>query len=177
MSIIRTDGPEPQRAAARCRSRIILALAVAGSLVSAGGALAAIPGPGTFSGRTSQVAPNGSAAKVTIKTARDRKVKSLSIDWLSTCDNGYPNLVQTTHASGTLTRSGAFHGDGTYSSNSGNLSGTQYTASITDHLKGRFVTKRKARGTFQATAKVMDASGRQVSTCTTPLITWTATLR
>ena len=140
-----------------------------------GVALATIPKPGKFSGATSQTNPDGSLGAVTIKmTHHGRRIHSFDITWLAPCDGGFTTLSQGTHATGSLTSRGKFRGHGSYSSNQGNLEGTQYTATITDAVSGRFVGKKKAKGTFQATAVLMDASGQAVSTCTSPTITWSA---
>jgi len=138
-----------------------------------GVALATIPKPGRFSGATSQTYPDGSLGAVTIKmTHHGRRIRSFDITWLAPCDSGFTTLSQGTHAKGSVTSRGKFHGRGTYSSDQGNLIGTRYTATVTDSVSGKFVSKRKAKGTFQATAVLLDASGQAVSTCTSPTITW-----
>ncbi len=138
-------------------------------------ALGAIPWSGRFSGATSQTYPDGSLGTVSIKmTHHGRRIHSFDITWLAVCDSGFTALSQGTHAEGSVTSRGRFHGSGTYTSDQGNLVGTQYTATVTDSVSGKFVGKRKAKGTFQATAVLRDAGGQQVSTCTTPAITWRA---
>jgi hypothetical protein len=140
-----------------------------------GVALATFPKPGKFGGATSQSYPDGSLGAVTIKmTHHGRRIRSFDITWLAPCDGGFTTLSQGTHATGSVTSRGKFRGHGSYSSNKGNLAGTQYTATITDAVSGRFLGKKKAKGTFQATAVLLDASGRAVSTCTSPTITWSA---
>jgi hypothetical protein len=140
-----------------------------------GVALATIPKPGKFSGATSQTNPDGSLGAVTIKmTHHGRRIHSFDITWLASCDGGFTTLSQGTHATGSLTSRGKFRGHGSYSSNKGNLEGTQYTATVTDAVSGRFSSKKMAKGTFQATAVLLDAGGRPVSTCTSPTITWSA---
>ena len=112
---------------------------------------------------------------MTIKlTHRGQRLRSFDITWLAPCDNGFTTLSQGTHAQGTVNAHGGFHGGGSYFSDRGNLAGTQYTATITDRLQGRFVARRRARGTFQATAVLKDAGGQQVSICTSPTIPWQA---
>ena len=107
-------------------------------------------------------------------THHGRRIHSFDITWLAPCDSGFTTLSQGTHATGSVTSRGKFRGHGSYSSNKGNLEGTQYTATVTDAVSGRFVGKKKAKGTFQATAVLLDASGQAVSTCTSPTITWSA---
>jgi hypothetical protein len=138
-------------------------------------AVATIPRPGKFSGATSQTYPDGSLGTVSIKmTQHGRRIHSFDIIWLAPCDGGFTTLSQGTHATGSVTSRGKFHGRGTYSSDQGNLIGTPYTATVTDSVSGKFVGKRKAKGTFQATAVLRDAGGHPVSTCTSPTITWRA---
>ncbi len=138
-------------------------------------ALATIPKPGKFDGATSQTYPDGSLGAVTIKmTHHGRRIRSFDITWLAPCDGGFTPLSQGTHATGSVTSRGKFRGHGSYSSNKGNLEGTQYTATVTDAVSGRFSGKKKAEGTFQATAVLLDAGGHPVSTCTSPTITWHA---
>lgn len=146
-----------------------------GLLVFAAAAPATIPQPGRFSGVTSQAYPDGSRGTVKIKmTKRGQRIRSFDITWLAPCDSGFTELSQGTHAEGSLSSRGRFHGGGTYFSDRGNLAGTQYTATITDRLTGRFVSETKAKGTFQATAVLRDASGQPVATCTSPKVTWRA---
>jgi hypothetical protein len=140
-----------------------------------GVALATIPKPGKFAGATSQAFADGSLGAVKIKmTHHGRRISSFDITWLAPCDGGFTTLSQGTHATGSVTSRGKFRGHGSYSSNKGNLEGTQYTATVTDAVSGKFVGKRKAKGTFQATAVLRDASGQPVSICTSPTITWSA---
>lgn len=144
-------------------------------LVCASAALAAIPKPGRFTGTTDQAYPDGSLGTVAIKmTHGGRRIKGFEIAWLAACDSGFTTLSQGTHAQGSLSRRGKFRGHGSYFSNGGNLAGTQFTATIRDRLRGRFVSRRRAKGTFRASAILHDASGRQVSTCSTPRINWRA---
>ncbi|MEK6250769.1 MAG: hypothetical protein AABM43_02290 [Actinomycetota bacterium] len=144
-------------------------------LVCSAVALATIPRPGKFSGATSQTYPDGSLGAVTIRmTHHGRRIRSFDITWLAPCDSGFTTLSQGTHAEGSVTSRGKFRGHGSYSSDKGNLIGTQYTATVTDKVRGRFVGRNKAKGTFQATAVLGDASGQPVSTCASPTITWRA---
>jgi hypothetical protein len=148
---------------------------IATLLAGAATALAAIPQPGGFSGTTSQIYADGSRGSVKIKMTRQgRRIHSFDITWLAPCDSGFTPLSQGTHAEGSVSSRGKFRGRGNYISDKGNLVGTQYTAQVSDRLKGRFVTKTKAKGTFQATAVLRDAAGLPVSTCTSPTITWHA---
>jgi hypothetical protein len=154
--------------------RVLVGGAVA-LLAFAAAALATIPQPGRFSGSTSQTYPDGSLGTVKIKmTHAGQRIKSFDITWLAACDSGFSTLSQGTHAKGSLSSGGKFHGGGSYFSDQGNLTGTQYTAMVTDRLKGKFVSKTKARGTFQATAVLRDAGGQPVSTCTSPTLSWRA---
>jgi hypothetical protein len=151
---------------------------VVGLLVCASFAGAAIPRPGHFDGTTSQVYPDGSLGTVEIKmTHGGRRLRSFDIIWLAACDSGFTPLSQGTHAAGTVDAQGRFRGDGTYRSDEGNLAGTPYTATVTDHLRGRFESRKAARGTFQATAVLHDQSGMAVSTCISPSLRWTAQRR
>jgi hypothetical protein len=148
---------------------------IATLLVCAAAAPAAIPRPGVFSGSTSQSYSDGSRGTVKIKMTRQgRRIRSFDITWLAPCDSGFTTLSQGTHAEGTVSSRGRFRGRGNYFSDRGNLAGTQYTAQVSDRLRGRFVNKTKAKGTFQATAVLRDAAGQPVSTCTSPSITWRA---
>jgi hypothetical protein len=157
------------------RARPALIAGPAALLVCAATALATIPTPGKFSGTTSQLNPDGTQGTVEITmTQQGHKIKSFEIEWLAPCDSGFTTLSQGTHAEGSVTSRGKFHGHGTYLADKGNLQGTPYTATITDHLKGRFVSKIKAKGTFRATAVVRDAAGQPVSTCTSPTVVWHA---
>ena len=79
-------------------------------------------------------------------------MRRFAIGWVATCDSGFSALVQATRAEGPVSSRGKFGGNGNYKSASGNLAGTQYTAQVTSKLKGHFAGKRKAKGTFQATA-------------------------
>jgi hypothetical protein len=160
------------------RARRVLSGGIATLLAFASLAWAAIPQPGRFDGRTSQIYPDGSRGRVKIKmTQGGVRIKSFDITWLATCDSGFSELSQGTHAVGTVSSRGRFHGSGRYFSDTGNLEGTEFTAMIDDRLSGRFVSKTKARGTFQATAVLRDAAGMPVSTCVTPTIGWTAAHR
>jgi hypothetical protein len=147
-------------------------------LLCASFAGAAIPRPGHFDGTTSQVYPDGSLGTVAIKmTHGGRRLRSFDIIWLAACDSGFTTLSQGTHAQGTVNDQGGFRGDGTYRSDQGNLAGTPYTATVTDHLRGRFESRKAARGTFQATVVLHDRSGTAVSTCTSPSLRWSAQRR
>jgi hypothetical protein len=144
-------------------------------LVFASAALAAIPRSGKFSGSTDQAYPDGSLGAVSIKmTHGGRRIKGFEIAWLAACDNGFTALSQGTHAAGTLSGRGRFRGHGSYFSDGGNLAETPYTAMISDRLRGRFVSRRRAEGTFRATAVLRDAAGQPVSTCATPALHWQA---
>jgi len=146
--------------------------------VCASGALATIPQRGKFSGTTSQTYPDGSRGTVKIKMGQGgKRIKGFDITWLAPCDNAFTTLSQGTHAEGSVSSRGRFRGRGTYVSDRGNLAGTQYTALVSDRLRGRFVSTTKAKGTFQATAVLRDAAGQPVSTCTSPTITWRAERR
>jgi hypothetical protein len=148
---------------------------VATLLVWAAAAQAAIPQPGSFSGSTSQIYADGSQGTVKIKMTRQgRRIRSFDITWLAPCDSGFTTLSQGTHAEGSVSSRGKFRGRGDYVSDRGNLVGTQYTAQVSDRLKGKFVSKTKAKGNFQATAVLRDAAGQPVSTCTSPIINWRA---
>lgn len=107
-------------------------------------------------------------------THHGRQIGGFDITWLASCDSGFSTLSQGTHAVGSVSGRGTFRGHGTYSSKLGNLAGTQYTATVTDRLSGRFISGERARGIFQATAVLKDASGQPVSTCTSPAIAWHA---
>jgi hypothetical protein len=162
----------------RQQARRALIGALAGLLVWAATAPATIPKPGKFSGTTSQTYPDGSLGTISIKlTHHGRRIRSLDITWLADCDSGFTALSQGTHAEGSVSGRGKFHGHGTYFSDQGNLAGTQYTAMVTDRLRGRFVSRTKAKGTFQASAVLSDAGGQPVSTCTSPTISWRAKRR
>jgi hypothetical protein len=157
------------------RARRVVTGGVATLLVSAPIAIAAIPQPGGFVGNTTQAYPGGGMGTVEIKmTEGGKRIRSFDITWLAACDSGFSALSQGTHAEGSISSRGRFSGAGNYTSDQGNLAGTQYTARIKDRLKGRFVSKTEAKGTFQATAVLRDANGQPVSTCTTPNIGWSA---
>jgi hypothetical protein len=159
----------------RHRARRALIGGLVTLLVFSAVALATIPKPGKFSGATSQTNPDGSLGAVTINmTHHGRRIRSFDITWLAPCDSGFTTLSQGTHATGSVSSRGKFRGHGSYTSDKGNLEGTQYTATVTDKVSGKFVGKRKAKGTFQATAVLRDASGQPVSTCTSPTVTWRA---
>jgi hypothetical protein len=159
----------------RHRARRALIGGLVTLLVFSAVALATIPKPGKFSGATSQTNPDGSLGAVTINmTHHGRRIRSFDITWLAPCDGDFTTLSQGTHATGSVTSRGKFRGHGSYTSDKGNLEGTQYTATVTDKVSGKFVGKRRAKGTFQATAVLRDASGQPVSTCTSPTVTWRA---
>jgi hypothetical protein len=144
-------------------------------LVVAASAAALTPRAGRYAGRTDQVYPDGSRGGVAIKMTRGgRRIKRFEITWLAACDNGFTALSQGTRAVGSLSRRGRFRGRDTYLSDRGNLAGTPYTATISDRLRGRFVSRRRARGSFRATAVIEDPGGRPVSSCATPPIRWRA---
>jgi hypothetical protein len=103
-----------------------------------------------------------------------RELSEFNITWLAPCDSGFTELSQGTHAAGTVSNRGRFRGRGSYFSDTGNLAGTPYTATVSDRLRGRFVSRTKAEGSFRATAVIKDASGQPVSTCTSPTIRWQA---
>jgi hypothetical protein len=147
-------------------------------LVCAAAAPGAIPRPGAFAGPTSQAYPDGSRGTVKIEMTRGgRRIARFDITWLAACDNGFTNLSQGTRAEGWLSSRGRFHGGGRYLSDGGNLEGTPYTATVRNRLRGRFVSRTRAKGTFQATAVLHDAAGLAVSTCASPPIAWSATHR
>jgi hypothetical protein len=157
------------------RIRRVVAGGVATLLVGAALAAAAIPRDGGLQGTTSQLFADGSAGRVAIGIARHgHRLRSFDITWLAPCDSGFTPLSQGTHARGPVSRRGKFKGHGRYFSDQGNLAGTQYTATISDRLQGRFIAPGKAKGSFQATAVLRDAGGRPVSTCTSPVISWRA---
>ena len=138
-------------------------------------ASAAIPQPGRFDGLTSQPYPDGSRGTVTITmTGGGQTIHRFNITWLAGCDNGFMALSQGTRAEGSLDRRGRFKGAGTYFSETGNLAGTGYTATIRNRLRGRFVGELRVRGTFRATAVMRDLNGQPVSTCASPVIRWSA---
>ena len=107
-------------------------------------------------------------------TRGGHRIAGFNITWLAACDNGFTPLSQGTHARGWLSSRGRFHGGGRYFSDGGNLEGTQYTATVRNRLRGRFVSKTRAMGTFKATAVLHDAADQPVSTCTSPVIGWSA---
>ncbi len=145
------------------------------ALLVAASASAAVPEKGKWTGTTSQANPDGSAVPVEIKvTHGGENVKRFTIGWNAPCDSGFTTLVQATRAEGPVSSRGKFHGKGTYKSTSGNLAGTQYSAQVTSKVRGRFTGKRRAKGTFRATAVLFDASGAPVSTCTSSIVRWHA---
>jgi hypothetical protein len=155
-----------------------LATALAATLLCCAIATAAIPRPGKFGGETSQAYPDGSQGTVAIRMGDGgRAIERFNITWLAPCDSGFVPLSQGTRAEGTLSRRGRFEGGGTYFSDSGNLAGSGYTATVRNRLRGRFVGARRAKGTFRATAVIRDASGAPVSSCASPLIAWSAARR
>ena len=158
----------------RCSVRVLLGSALL-LLCGAAIASAARPRGGGFDGSTSQLYPDGSSGTVTLKLARHgQRLSGFDITWLAPCDSGFTPLSQDTHARGSVDERGRFHGRGSYFSDQGNLAGTQYTATVSDRLRGRFVTPRRAKGSFQATAVLKNAGGQPVSTCTSPTIRWRA---
>lgn len=158
------------------RARLAAGICAALVLLLAATASAAIPQKGKFAGTTSQTNPDGSAVPVEIKVNHGGfNVKRFAIGWTAPCDSGFTTLVQATRAEGPVSSRGKFHGKGTYTSTSGNLAGTQYTAQVTSKVKGKFTGERKAKGTFQATAVLTDTTtGQPVSTCTSPTVHWHA---
>jgi hypothetical protein len=135
-----------------------------------------IPQKGKFEGATSQTTPEGNPVGLEIKVTHGGfRVKRFAIGWVATCDSGFTPLVQATKAVAPVSLGGKFHVGGDYKSTSGNLAGTQYSAQVTSKLKGKFTGKRKAKGTFQATAVLIDSTtNAPVSTCTTGPVTWKA---
>jgi hypothetical protein len=157
------------------RRIVSVPLCAAALLLCAAAALAGLPRSGGFTGTTSQVYPDGSRGTVTMKLAvQGRELSSFDITWLAPCDSGFTELSQGTHAAGTVSSRGRFRGHGSYFSAKGNLAGTPYSATISDRLRGRFVSTGRAKGSFQATAVIKDAGGQPVSTCTSPTIRWRA---
>jgi hypothetical protein len=156
--------------------RAILVVLLVGLLLPAS-ASAVIPQKGKFSGVTSQKNPDGTPVSLEIKVTHGGfRVKRFAIGWIATCDSGFTSLVQATKAVSPVSLGGKFHVGGSYKSTSGNLAGTQYSAQVTSKVKGKFVGERKAKGTFEATAVLIDSTtNAPVSTCTTGAITWTAT--
>ena len=151
---------------------------VAALLICATAAAAAIPKSGKFDGTTSQTYPDGSQGAVAIKmTHHGQRIRSFDITWLADCDGGFTALSQGTHAEGSVSGRGKFRGQDTYFSDQGNLTGTQYTAMVTDRLRGRFTSRTRAKGTFEATAVLSDAGGQPVSSCSSPTLTWHAARR
>jgi hypothetical protein len=148
---------------------------LAALLLIAASAAALAPRAGRYAGATDQGYPDGSHGTVAIEMTRGgRRIKHFEITWLAACDNGFTALAQGTRAVGSLSRRGGFRGRDTYFSDRGNLAGTPYTATISDRLRGRFVSRRRAKGSFRATAVIEDPGGRQVSSCATPPIRWSA---
>jgi hypothetical protein len=139
-------------------------------------ASAVIPQKGKFAGATSQTTPEGNPVGLEIKVTHGGfRVKRFAIGWVANCDSGFTPLVQATKAVSPVSLGGKFHVGGAYKSTSGNLAGTQYSAEVTSKLKGKFTGKRKAKGTFQATAVLIDSTtNAPVSTCTTGPVTWKA---
>ena len=145
------------------------------ALVAAAPALGKVPQAGKFSGTTSQTDPSGAAEVVNLSvTQQGTHLKRLDIGWVAACDSGFTQLSQATRAQGSISGRGKFHGKGTYTSTTGNLVGTPYSAQVTSTVRGRFVSRTKAKGTFQATAVLLDPNGTPVSTCASPTVTWRA---
>jgi hypothetical protein len=160
------------------RIRLAAAGVVAVTLICCAAVTAAIPQPGRFAGQTSQAYSDGSNGTVTMRMGGGgRVIRRFNITWLAACDSGFTPLSQGTRAKGMLGSRGRFRGGGTYISDTGNLAGTGYTATIRNRLRGRFVGKRRAEGTFVATAVLRDAAGRPVSSCASPEIGWSAARR
>jgi hypothetical protein len=156
----------------RCTGVAAIALV---ALLLAVPALAKAPQAGKFTGTTSQADPSGAPEVVNLSvTNHGAHLKRLDIGWVAACDSGFTQLSQATRAQGSISGRGKFHGKGTYTSTTGNLVGTQYSAQVTSNVRGRFISKTKAKGTFQATAVLLDANGTPVSTCTTQTVTWRA---
>ena len=156
------------------RVRIATALALVVSLICAGAALAAMPKKGArFQGRTTQVSPEGRPAAVKFSVSRGgRLVQGVSIDWIERCDSGAVYYTTTRINRMNISRRGEFRFSGP---SPGFVDGRRQEATV--RFGGRFARRTEARGTFSATAAVLDAFGNRIDSCRTESVTWRANTR
>ena len=153
------------------RMRIATTLALVASLGSGSAALAATPKKGArFQGRTAQVNPEGMPAGVKFSVSRGgRLVQNLSIDWIERCNTGAVYYSTTRVNRMRISRRGEFRFVGR---SPGFVDGRRQEATV--RFAGRFVRRTEARGTFSATAAVLDVFGNSVDYCRTEAVTWRA---
>jgi hypothetical protein len=156
------------------------------------GAAVAVPAQATgghasttlqFGGRTSQCPPTaGRCAQVVFLLARNmHKVKQFAIEYAATCQSNPGDPILDGIGTDTLPikasgRTYAFNASGTYDLDPDPVTGNKRHATV--DFTARVGRHGRARGTFEATINVVDASGKQVDTCTTgtSIVTWTARL-
>ena len=151
------------------RIRIATTLALVALLTCAGAALASLPKKGArFQGTTSQANPLGRPGTVKFSVSGGgRLVQRVSIDWIERCDSGAVYYTTTRINRIKISRRGEFRFVGP---SPGSVDGRRQQATV--RFAGRFVRRTEARGTFNATAIVLDVFGNRTAFCRTERVTW-----
>ena len=107
------------------------------------------------------------------------RVKQFAIEYAATCQSNPGDPILDGIGTDTLPikpsgRTYAFQASGTYDLDPDPVTGNKRHATV--DFTARVGRHGRARGTFEATIDVVDASGQQVDTCTTgkSIVTWTA---
>ena len=157
-------------AVTRTRAAVATAtVALAG--VSAAAALAVPPPPSShFKGKTSQAAAKNH--RVRLATDAAGRVSKVSLGWQAQCrKKGVFWKAETSIKSGSsgLPMDGdVFHQAGSYTSNAGG----GITGKVTISMKGHFVDRNHAKGSWNAKVTVMNADGKVIDKCKVTGITW-----
>ena len=158
------------------------ALAVAATvLAGATAALAARPKAGTWTGMTSQSLTIGTPALTFRVSAKGARIVNFEPTFEGTCTKpGSPAMtspVITTDAGRNIPiKRGRFHA----TAKNGRIhSGAVTLATARDKLRGRFISRRKAKGSYSVTFKFNSNAakfGLAGYTCRTGTVSWTATI-
>ena len=99
-------------------------------------------------------------------------MQGVSIDWVERCDSGAVYYSTTRIDRIKISRRGEIRFSG---SSPGFVDARRQEATV--RFAGRFVRRTEARGTFSATAVVLDVFGNRVDHCRTDRVTWRAPAR
>lgn len=158
------------------------ALAVAATvLAGSANALAARPKAGTWTGTTSQPLPIATPALTFRVSAEGATIVNFEPTFEGTCTKpGSPSMtspVITTDAGRNIPiRRARFHATAT---NGRIHSGAVTLATASDRLRGRFISRKKAKGSYSVTFRFNNNAakyGLAGYTCRTGTVRWTATI-
>jgi hypothetical protein len=127
-----------------------------------------------LSGRTSQGLPVRVRVSATLST-----IKRLAVRWQAQCTSGA--LLVDTSAGWVIdvTKFPHFRSSHSYTTTSASYSaadGQKLTVLVSGHVDGNLLFNGRVRGTWSATARVLDHNHAQVDSCRTGLVRWRAAL-